>query len=242
MASRTQARTLLVGRGETAEVRATDVVLDADGRASFVLHAPDGPAEGLPVSLQLVGEHHVGNALAVAATAHEWGMPWPDVAQALSAATARSRWRMEVTTRPDGVTVVNDAYNANPESMRAALRALAAMRRPQGRTVAVVGGMLELGPDSDAEHAGVGRLAAELGVDELVAVGDLAGPAATAYAEAGGAGTTTVADRDEAHRLLEQMLRPGDVVLLKSSRDSGLRFLGDDLAGTGDAATEGGAA
>ncbi|GAA1180391.1 UDP-N-acetylmuramoyl-tripeptide--D-alanyl-D-alanine ligase [Ornithinimicrobium humiphilum] len=231
MASRTQARTLLVGRGEDAEVRATDVSVDADGRASFTLHAPDGPAGGLPVSLQLVGEHHVGNALAVAATAHEWGMPWPDVAQALGEATPRSRWRMEVTRRDDGVTVVNDAYNANPDSMRAALRALSAMRRPEGRTIAVLGGMLELGTDSDAEHAGVGRLAAELGVDHLVAVGELAEPAATAYTEAGGAGTTRAADRGEAHRLLEELLRPGDVVLLKSSRDSGLRLLGDALAG-----------
>ncbi|MGC5583553.1 UDP-N-acetylmuramoyl-tripeptide--D-alanyl-D-alanine ligase [Ornithinimicrobium sp. W1665] len=234
------ARTVLVGLSPDADVRATDVALDRQGRASFRLHArpvEGGPEatgpEGLPVSLQVVGEHQVGNALAVAAVAAEWGMPWADVADALGAAQPRSRGRMEVTRRPDGVTVVNDAYNANPESMRAALRTLASMRRPEGRTVAVVGGMLELGPDSDAEHARVGALAAELGTDHLVTVGDLARPAGAAYTSGGGAATTHVEDRHVAALLLGQLLGPGDVVLLKSSRDSGLRLLGDELAAVG---------
>jgi UDP-N-acetylmuramoyl-tripeptide--D-alanyl-D-alanine ligase len=145
---------------------------------------------------------------------------------------------MEVAERRDGVTVVNDAYNANPDSMRAALRALAAMRRDGGRTVAVVGGMLELGADSDAEHEGVGTLAAELGVDHLVTVGDLARGAGTAYLAGGGAATTHVDDRHEAHVLLSGLLQRDDVVLLKSSRDSGLRFLGDALAGDVDATAD----
>lgn len=237
MAQATDARVLLVGRGQQAQVRATDVVLDGGGHASFLLHAPDAPAAGVPVTLRLVGEHHVGNALAVAAVAHEWGMGWEDVARALGTATARSRWRMEVTERPDGVTVVNDAYNANPDSMRAAMRALAAMRRPDGRTVAVLGGMLELGADSDAEHAGIGTLAGELGIDHLVAVGELAAPAAGAAAAAGTPEVSTVADRQAARLLLDELLAPGDVVLLKSSRDSGLRHLGDDLAGRQDGDT-----
>ncbi|KUG53568.1 UDP-N-acetylmuramoyl-tripeptide--D-alanyl-D-alanine ligase [Serinicoccus chungangensis] len=227
VAARAGARTLLVGLAPDAEVRAEQVTLDPLGRASFLLKAPGGVAE--PVTLQLAGEHQVGNALAVAAVAAEWGMPWREVAAALGAATARSRWRMEVTERPDGVTVVNDAYNANPESMRAALRALAAMRRPGGRAVAAVGGMLELGADSDLEHERVGALAADLGVDELVVVGPVAGPAATAYLAAGGSRATTLTDRHEALGHLRGTLRPGDVVLLKSSRDSGLRLLGDEL-------------
>ena len=229
VAARAGARTVLVGLGPRAQVRAERVSLDPLGRASFVLTAPGGVAQ--PVTLRLAGEHQVGNALAVAAVAAEWGMPWHDVAAALGAATPRSRWRMEVTERPDGVTVVNDAYNANPESMRAALRALAAMRRDEGRTVAAVGGMLELGPDSDLEHERVGALAADLGVDELVVVGPVAGPAATAYLDAGGSRATTLADRHEALTHLRETLRPGDVVLLKSSRDSGLRLLGDELVG-----------
>lgn len=236
MASRAAAvgaRTLLVGRGEHAQVRATDVSTDAGGRPRFVLHAPDAPEDGVPVSLRLVGEHHVGNALAVAAVAHEWGMPWPRVADALVAAGATSRWRMEVTERPDGVRVVNDAYNANPDSTAAALRALVSMRGERGRSVAVLGGMLELGADTDAEHAGIGALAARLGVDHLVTVGELAGPAATAYLDGGGAHVDRVADRHEARALLDGLLRAGDVVLLKSSRDSGLRLLGDELAEVG---------
>ncbi|WP_151524169.1 UDP-N-acetylmuramoyl-tripeptide--D-alanyl-D-alanine ligase [Serinicoccus kebangsaanensis] len=230
------ARVRLVGLAQHADVRAVDVRTDDRGRASFVLHAPGlgTPGQGVPVQLQLVGVHHVGNALAVAAVAHEWGMPWDQVAAALGAATSRSRWRMEVTERADGVTVVNDAYNANPESMRAALESLAAMRGPDGRAVAVVGGMLELGADSDAEHEGVGRHAARLGVDHLVTVGELAAPAAGAYQADGGARASSVADRHEARTLLDGLLRPGDVVLLKSSRDSGLRVLGDELAGRSD--------
>ncbi|WP_131104168.1 UDP-N-acetylmuramoyl-tripeptide--D-alanyl-D-alanine ligase [Ornithinimicrobium sufpigmenti] len=227
------ARTLLVGRGDDADLRAADVTTDARGRASFTVHGPGTPEEGIPVTLRLVGEHHVGNALAVAAVAHEWGMPWEQVALALADAVPRSRWRMEVTERPDGVVVVNDAYNANPDSTAAALRALATMRTPEGRLVAVLGGMLELGADSDAEHARVGALAAALGVDHLVTVGQLAEPAATAYLEGGGAEATFLPDRHEARAFLEDHLGPADVVLLKSSRDSGLRLLGDELARVG---------
>ncbi|AXH95662.1 UDP-N-acetylmuramoyl-tripeptide--D-alanyl-D-alanine ligase [Ornithinimicrobium avium] len=237
------ARVLTVGRAQQAQVRAGDVTLDERGRASFLLHPPrggagDGPEQPLPVTLRLVGEHHVGNALAVAAVAHEWGMSWPDVATALGAAVPRSPGRMEVTERADGVTVVNDAYNANPDSMRAALQTLAAMRRTGGRLVAVVGGMLELGEDGPAEHAGVGTLAAQLGVDHLLTVGDLARPAHTAYLRGGGAQATHVADRHEAADLLAGLLRADDVVLLKSSRDSGLRLLGDELAHADVVSTE----
>ena len=124
--------------------------------------------------MRLYGEHHVSNALAAAAVAHELGMSADEIATALSEAGTLSRWRMEVTERPDGVTVVNDAYNANPESMRAALRALVAMGEPPGegrRTWAVLGEMAELGDEALAEHDAVGRLAVRLNVSKLVAVG-----------------------------------------------------------------------
>src|SRR3954452_17204991 len=127
MAPRTRARVVSVGRGTGAQVRAEDVTLDG-GRARFRLVAPQGAAD---VALRLVGAHHVGNALAAAAVALELGGTPDGVAEALSAATPASRWRMEVTDRADGVTVVNDAYNANPESMRAALEALAALAGPR---------------------------------------------------------------------------------------------------------------
>ena len=127
------------------------------------------PTGSAPVALRLVGAHHVGNALAAAAVASELGGSPEAVAAALSSAAPASRWRMEVTDRADGVTVVNDAYNANPDSMAAALRALAALGDGR-RTWAVLGPMRELGHESAAAHAEVATLAKELGIDELVTV------------------------------------------------------------------------
>ncbi|GAA6527061.1 UDP-N-acetylmuramoyl-tripeptide--D-alanyl-D-alanine ligase [Intrasporangium sp. DVR] len=221
MAHGLASRVQLVGLSPEAEVRAEDVVVDELGRAAYDLVAPQGRAR---VTLQLSGAHHVGNSLAVAAAALELGLPLAGVAAALSRATSMSRWRMEITERPDGVVVVNDAYNANPDSMRAALDALAAIVTT-GERWAVLGEMLELGPDSDSEHAAIGSYAAGLGVDHVVAVG----AGAAAYGAA-----VRVADVDAAHDYLQERVRPGDVVLLKSSRDSGLRWLGDRLAGTGE--------
>jgi UDP-N-acetylmuramoyl-tripeptide--D-alanyl-D-alanine ligase len=213
MASRTTARVVRFGLSETADVRATDVVLDA-GRARFHLVTPAGEVD---VALRLVGEHHVSNALAAAAVALELGGTPAGIATALSAATPASRWRMEVEDRADGVTVVNDAYNANPESMRAALRALASIAAPTGRrTWAVLGLMAELGPDSAAAHAETAATARELGVDRVVAVGT------DAY------GAPPV-DRDAALALLRAELAPGDVVLVKASRSARLDRLASAL-------------
>ncbi|WP_433558818.1 UDP-N-acetylmuramoyl-tripeptide--D-alanyl-D-alanine ligase [Pseudonocardia xinjiangensis] len=207
MASRTDAQVVTFGRGPDAVVRAEDVELDA-GRARFTLVTPAGRA---PVALRLVGEHHVGNALAAAAVAHELGATADGTAAALGDALPASRWRMEVVDRPDGVTVVNDAYNANPESMRAALQALVALGGGQRRTWAVLGRIGELGDGSAAAHAEVAALARELGVDELVAVETADYPGAR---RAEGIG--------EALSLLESELNPGDVVLVKASRAAGL--------------------
>jgi UDP-N-acetylmuramoyl-tripeptide--D-alanyl-D-alanine ligase len=137
---------------------------------------------------------------------------------------------MEVVERADGVTVVNDAYNANPESMRAALEALARMARGR-RSWAVLGEMLELGAASEQEHAQLGRTAADLAVSRLVVVGSGARPAYAAARERTGwaADPVLVPDIDAAYELLQAELARGDVVLLKSSRDSGLRVLGDRL-------------
>ncbi|MDN5795240.1 MAG: UDP-N-acetylmuramoyl-tripeptide--D-alanyl-D-alanine ligase [Intrasporangium sp.] len=226
MAHGLAARVCLVGTCEQAQVRAEDVVLDEAGRAAYTLVAQGGRA---PVRLALVGAHHVANSLAVAAAALELGLGLEAVSTALGAARPVSRWRMEVTHRADGVVVVNDAYNANPESMRAALDALAAMATT-GRRWAVVGEMLELGGSGAAAHAEIGRYAAELGIDRVVAVG--AGARVVGAAE-------WVRDTDAAFNLLRVELAPGDIVLFKSSRDSGLRWLGDRVAER--AATPGGA-
>jgi UDP-N-acetylmuramoyl-tripeptide--D-alanyl-D-alanine ligase len=151
---------------------------------------------------------------------------------------------MEVTRRADGLTVVNDAYNANPESMRAALAALAGM--PATRRVAVLGGMAELGPDAVTEHERLGRDAVAAGVDLLVGVGPDAVGTVTGATAAGahpGEGSATdagtravsVPDRAAALDLLSEVLVPGDVVLVKASRSNGLEVLAADLlAVTGD--------
>ncbi len=213
MGIRTDARVVLTGQHPNAHVRAEDVDVVA-GRAGFTLVAPGGSAR---VALRLVGAHHVGNALAAAAVALELGGTPAGVAAALTAAAPTSRWRMEVTERPDGVTVVNDAYNANPEAMRAALDALASLGAGR-RTWAVLGRMAELGADSAAAHAEVAAFARERGVARLVAVG---APEYGADVE--------VADVAAALDLLRAELAPGDAVLVKASRAAGLERLAAGL-------------
>ncbi|MFF4529964.1 UDP-N-acetylmuramoyl-tripeptide--D-alanyl-D-alanine ligase [Streptomyces sp. NPDC001407] len=241
MSARTKARVLLFGEAADADVRAEDVRLTATGQPAFTLHTPTGCGD---VTMRLYGEHHVSNALAAAAVAHELGMPAHRIATALSEAGQLSRWRMEVTERADGVTIVNDAYNANPESMRAALRALAAMGQAAtargGRTWAVLGQMAELGDDALAEHDAVGRLAVRLNVSKLVAVGgrEAAWLQMGAYNEGSwGEESVHVSDAQAAVDLLRSELRPGDVVLLKASRSAGLeRVAAALLAGEGEGA------
>ena len=232
MAAHTTARVVTVGRAASADLRAEEVELDDLGRPAFRLRTPEGAAD---VRLRLHGGHHVGNALAVAAVARELGLAVAQVADALSAATPRSRWRMEVTRRPDGVTVVNDAYNANPDSVRAALEAVTAMSH-DGRTWAVLGEMLELGAASTAEHEEVGRLARRSQVDRLVVVGDGARAVhvgALAEGAVDGEESVVVADASAALELLLPALRPGDVVLVKASRGVGLERVADGLLAAG---------
>ncbi|MEU6867891.1 UDP-N-acetylmuramoyl-tripeptide--D-alanyl-D-alanine ligase [Streptomyces sp. NPDC046876] len=241
MSARTKARTVLFGEAEDADVRATEVRMTPAGQPSFTLHTPTGCGE---VTLRLYGEHHVSNALAAAAVAHTLGMSVEEIATALSGAGTLSRWRMEVTERSDGVTVVNDAYNANPESMRAALRALAAMggaaRANGGRTWAVLGPMAELGDASLAEHDAVGRLAVRLNVSKLVAVGgrEASWLQLGAYNEGSwGEESVLVSDAQAAIDLLRSELRPGDVVLVKASRSIGLERVAQALlVGEGEGA------
>jgi UDP-N-acetylmuramoyl-tripeptide--D-alanyl-D-alanine ligase len=216
MADRTRARVVLVGRSAAAEVRASEVVLDGRGRAGYTLVTPEGSA---PVRLAVSGEHQVGNTLAVAAVGRELGMDLRELAAALSALRALSPRRMDVFERPDGVTVIDDSYNANPDSTRAALRTLGELGGA-GRRVAVLGYMAELGEHERAGHEQVGRSAAEAGVDLLIVVGDAAAPihdGAAGWPQWGGE-SVVVADQDAAVTLLRRELRAGDVVLVKGSR------------------------
>jgi UDP-N-acetylmuramoyl-tripeptide--D-alanyl-D-alanine ligase len=221
MAARTAARVVTFGTergaGGRPDVRAEGVTTDELGRASFTLVTPAGAA---PVRLRLHGAHHVSNALAAAALAAELGMAPGAIAAGLSAAVARSRWRMEVTERDDGVMIVNDAYNANPESVRAALAALADMTAGGRRGFAVLGQMTELGEESQGFHEEVGRLAAQAGVAALIVVGEAAGPIL--------AGTKSV---PAAARALEQRLSADDVVLVKASHSVGLQAVALALTG-----------
>ncbi|QUH00892.1 UDP-N-acetylmuramoyl-tripeptide--D-alanyl-D-alanine ligase [Saccharopolyspora erythraea] len=222
MASRTRARVVLVGESPDAHVRAEDVVLDEQARPSFTLVTPQGSAA---VSLPLYGEHHVGNALSAAAIALELGATLEQVADRLSGVRRVSARRMEVAETAGGVTVVNDAYNANPESMRAALKTLASMTRGRpGRAWAVLGVMGELGEAGAQAHDEIGRLAVRLNIDRLVVVGDQAAGMHHGASLEGSWGeeSVLVPDVDAAVALLRAELRPGDVVLAKASKVAAL--------------------
>ncbi len=240
MAGRTSARVVTVGRAATADVHARDVVLDELARPRFTLCAPGGEVD---VALAVHGEHQVGNALSAAAVALECGASLEQVADALAAAGPASRHRMEVRTRPDGVTVINDAYNANPDSMRAGLQALAVMARqrsgPARRSWAVLGEMGELGEDSITEHDRVGRLAVRLDISRLVVVGSGRSMSAMHHGAvmegSWGRESTMVPDADAALELLRDGLAPGDVVLVKASNAAGLGVLGEALLADGTA-------
>jgi UDP-N-acetylmuramoyl-tripeptide--D-alanyl-D-alanine ligase len=217
-----------------ADIRAADIRLDDLGRPGFTLLTPEGSA---PVTLRLHGAHNVPNALAAAALARELGLDLDGIADGLRAATARSRWRMEVHQRGDGVTVINDAYNANPESVRAALDALAHLTQSHpSRAFAVLGHMAELGGTSRASHEDIGEYAARLGgpgLAGLIAVGEEAAPlldgARRVPAWTGEA--LAVPDGAAALEELANRLKPSDVVLVKASRAAHLEGIAAALLG-----------
>ncbi|MFD2796041.1 UDP-N-acetylmuramoyl-tripeptide--D-alanyl-D-alanine ligase [Promicromonospora vindobonensis] len=219
----------------SADVRAENITVDTAGRASFTLRVArpgDADEQRADVVLGLVGAHHVSNALAAATVALRLGVTVSDVAQRLSGATALSPHRMAVTERPDGVTVIDDAYNANPDSMKAALRTLAVMSGRTRRSVAVLGEMLELGDGARAAHDEIGRLVVRLNIKQLIVVGDGAYHIHEGAMQEGSWGSESifVPDLAAARSMLDESLEPGDVVLVKSSLGAGLAELGDHLS------------
>jgi UDP-N-acetylmuramoyl-tripeptide--D-alanyl-D-alanine ligase len=187
-----------------------------------------------PVQLGLHGAHHVGNALAAAAVALELGATTEQAAEWLSTAQRRSDRRMEVTTRADGVTVLNDSFNANPESMSAALKTLATMARagnPRRRAWAVLGVMGELGDNTVSAHDEIGRLAVRLDISRLVVVGEQARPMHQGANLEGSWGeeSVLVPDVEAAIALLREELRGDDVVLVKASKAAALWRVADAL-------------
>jgi UDP-N-acetylmuramoyl-tripeptide--D-alanyl-D-alanine ligase len=235
MAGKTSARVVTVGLSPSADLRAENVTLDELARPRFTLRRGDDQVD---VQLAVHGEHQVGNALSAAAIALECGATLAQVADALAGAAPASRHRMEVRTRSDGVTVINDAYNANPDSMRAGLQALAAMSRsgdrPERRTWAVLGEMGELGEDSISEHDRIGRLAVRLDISRLIVVGTGRPMSAMHHGAvmegSWGSESVMVPDADAALELLRAELATGDVVLVKASNAAGLGALADHLA------------
>jgi UDP-N-acetylmuramoyl-tripeptide--D-alanyl-D-alanine ligase len=231
MASRTAAQVVTFGESPAASVRAESVRLDDHARASFdLVDDRNGEHLSAQVALQLVGEHYVSNALAVAATALSLGVSVELVARELSNAAVQSKWRMEVSEAPGGFTVINDAYNANPESMRAALKTLVALGRGR-RTWAVLGEMRELGDDALTEHDAIGRLAVRLDVSQLVCVGagtrvmHIAASNEGSWSEE----SVFVPDVDAAIAFVEASVKSGDVVLVKASRSVGLERVAQAL-------------
>lgn len=243
MAETTAARVVHVSRSPGAEVWAGDVTLDELARPRFTLHAGERQVD---VALAVHGDHQVSNALSAAAVALACGATLQQVADALAGAGPVSKHRMQVTTRADGVVVVNDAYNANPDSMRAGLKALAWMaksaRAETGapvRSWAVLGEMAELGDDAIAEHDSIGRLAVRLDVSRLVVVGTGRTMGAMQHGAvmegSWGSEVSPVPDAGAALDLLRAELEPGDVVLVKASNSAGLGALAEELAREGQA-------
>ena len=211
-----------------ADVRATDVRTER-GCARFDIHTDN---DRVSVALNLVGEHHVYNALAAATVARQCGRTLEEIASGLAEARPLSAHRMALSERSDGVRILDDSYNASPESMKAAMRALVDVA-DGGRSVAVIGEMLEMGAHSIAAHDELGHLAVRLGIDRLTVVGPGAKPAYEAAVREGSWGdeATYVATIEEARAQLDTLLARGDTVLVKASHGSGLWRLADELVG-----------
>lgn len=230
MAQRTSAAVHWFGLSDAADVRAEDIEATASGTAFTVV--ADG--ERTPVQLRILGEHHAMNALAAITAARALGVPVARAAAALEKLVRAERWRMEVLERPDGIVIINDAYNASPDSTAAALKTLAQITRGDAhRSIAVLGEMAELGDFADDEHDRIGRLVVRLNVQQLIVVGHNARHIHNAAGlEGSWDGESVLVDTpDEAYDLLSDRMREGDVVLVKSSKSAGLRLLGDRLAG-----------
>lgn len=232
MATRTQGKIVTFSaNGDTqADYYATDVRLDELARASFLLHSPE--AQPVQIRLQVAGKHQIANALAAAAVAAAAGVPLETIGTTLCDYVAVSAHRMDIRQRGANVTIINDAYNANPESMRAGLAALAASAgtttqledtqlEDSGQAIAVLGEMSELGTDAVAAHRDLGTQLAAYGVDTLVAVGKTDNIAAlTEGAQEVGVVTRHVADVTGATRTVEEILGSAQrrvVVLVKAS-------------------------
>ncbi len=228
MVSLNQAEKISFGTAADADYRATNLALSIDGTA-FEMHWPDAAIS--KVNLRILGEHHVMNALASLSVADQLGINRANAIAALESMALAERWRMQVTHRSDGVTIINDAYNASPDSTRAALQTLAQLGKTGRRTIAILGEMAELGEASKTEHDSIGRFVVRLNIDQLVVVGEAARLIHSgAVLEGSWDRESIFFDQiDKAFEAVREMLEPGDIVLVKSSKSANLRHLGDKL-------------
>ena len=229
MRSRTKAQVMTFGTNSDSMYRATDISVSITGTA-FTFHSPNH--DPLKMQLQILGEHHVYNALAAMATEDLLGTELSLAVNALEEMALAERWRMQLSHRADGLTLINDAYNASPDSMKAAVQTLAELGRQTGKkTVAVIGEMAELGEYSVAEHDAIGRLVVRLNLGQLVVIG--AGAKMVhmgASLEGSWDGESKYFEQiSEAEAYLREMLTGEEIVLVKSSKSANLRYLGDAL-------------
>ncbi len=227
MASETQARIVWFGLDDEADVRAEDIEVTAEG-TRFTLCLPGGQKHS--VSMAVLGEHHVHNALASAAICAELGVSPEEIVKGLESVDMAERGRMQ-PFRGKGITVIHDAYNASPDSMSAALKTLAQLRGPNSRTIAVLGHMRELGELDGEEHDRIGLQVVRLGIDQLVVVGAEARRLhISAINEGSWDGESVhIESLDDAYEFLRGFLRDGDIVLVKASNSTGLHRLAERL-------------
>lgn len=240
MGARTKARVVKYSAAEPpapgADYWASDIVLDDVARPTFTLHAAEDPTLARRISLQVFGRHQVSNALAAVAAARAVGMDFAEIADALHLHKNASAHRMDVLTRADGVTVIDDSYNANPESMRAAIAALGytAAARPEAKSIAVLGEMGELGEEASAAHAELAEELAKFRISNLVVVGESRNcDALAASASAQGVTTVQVPDTAAAVAAVQSLVRGerADVVLAKASNAARLWEVAEGLVG-----------
>ena len=229
MVQKTKAKIITFGLGKPSDYSASSVSIGLAG-TSFDYETPDGVSSR--VNLQILGEHHVYNALAALTTGELLGVDRVKAIKAIEGMQLAEKWRMELSVASNGLTVINDAYNASPDSMRAALQTLAQLGRLSGKkTVAVMGEMAELGEFSAHEHDAIGRIAVRLNLGQVVVVGKAAKLIHMGASQEGSwDGESQFFDEiSDALGYLRGMLTGDEIVLVKSSKSANLRFLGDDL-------------
>jgi UDP-N-acetylmuramoyl-tripeptide--D-alanyl-D-alanine ligase len=217
------------GTNSDAQIRATNLRVTLKG-TSFDLNIDGNLFQS--VSLRIIGEHQVMNALAALAVTKVLGLDVANAISQLENMQLAERWRMQLLPGPNGSVIINDAYNASPESMRAALQTLATLGRQGHRTIAILGEMAELGSESVVQHDELGRLVVRLNIDQLIVVGQKAKLIHLGALQEGSwdGESKFIESIDEALPLVRDLLGSGDIVLVKSSKSADLRFLGDALA------------